>query len=147
MKGKYSLRLPSSKIFSLNTCRFSIGPSFNDLHQKAHLHVNSDVFISMRLSARAAIYLHHTQNRFSHLICLRCWQKHSITLAGCKFPAHWSSMMPQRSKTDWNLCSYSSISSVTWLCQHPSTVPPNKPTVLLAASCRIFTLTGKKKNL
>lgn len=65
--------------------------------------------------------------------------KHSITLAGCKFPAHWSSMMPQRSKTDWNLCSYSSISSVTWLCQHLSIVPPNK---LLAASFQVFTFAG-----
>lgn len=48
-------------------------------------------------------------------------------------------MMPQRSKTDWNLCSYSSISSVTWLCQHLSTVLPNK---LLAASFQVFTFTG-----
>lgn len=109
-----------------------------------HLHVNSDVFISVSLCVHAAIYLHPTQNRFSHLSRLRCWQKHSITLAGCKFPAHWSSVMPQRSKTDWNLCSHSSISSVTWLCQRLSTVPPNKLTMLLAAGCQVFTFAGNK---
>lgn len=80
------------------------------------------------------------KNRFSHFSHSRCWQKHSITLRGCKFPAHWSSMTPQRSKTDWNLCSHSGISSVTRLCQHLSTVPPNK---LLAASFQaFFTFTG-----
>lgn len=65
-------------------------------------------------------------NRFSHLSHSRCWQKQSISLAGCKFPAHWSSAMPRRSKSEWNLCSSSSSSSVTWLCQHLSTGPPNK---------------------
>lgn len=83
------------------------------------------------------------KNWFSHLSHSRCWQKHRITLAGCKFPAHWSSLMPRRSKTDWNLCSYSSISSVTWLCQHLSKALPNKLTVLLAASFQVFTFTGK----
>lgn len=53
--------IPSSKIFSLSTCRFGISPIFNYVYQKPHLHVNSDVFISVRLYVHAAIYLHPTQ--------------------------------------------------------------------------------------
>lgn len=53
--------IPSLKIFSLSTYRFGINPIFNYAYQKPHLHVNSGVFISMRLCVHADIYLHPTQ--------------------------------------------------------------------------------------